>query len=59
MFIDNIVMMRYIAVGCLPNYPYHCISTKEMLDAFLSYSVIIGKEEALNEVGELFRAQQK
>lgn len=47
MFIDNIVMMRYIAVGCLPNYPYHCISTKEMLDAFLSYSVTIGKEEAL------------
>lgn len=34
-FINNIVKIMYINLGYLPNYPYHMISDKEMVDAFI------------------------
>lgn len=36
MFTHDIIKIKYIDEGYLPNYPYHMISDKEMIDAFLS-----------------------
>lgn len=35
MFIHDIIKIRYINEGYLPNYPYHMITDREMFDAFL------------------------
>jgi len=35
MFIHDIIKIRYINEGYLPNYPYHMITDAEMFDAFL------------------------
>jgi len=35
MFIHDIIKIKYINEGYLPNYPYHMITDKEMIDAFL------------------------
>lgn len=35
MFIHDIIKIKYINEGYLPNYPYHMITDKEMFDAFL------------------------
>ena len=34
-FINNIIKIMYVNLGYLPNYPYHMISDKEMIDAFI------------------------
>lgn len=33
--IHDVIKIKYIREGYLPNYPYHLISDKEMFDAFL------------------------
>lgn len=35
MFIHDIIKIKYIREGFLPDYPYHLISDEEMFDAFL------------------------
>ncbi len=35
-FIHDIIKMKYVRIGYLPNYPYHLISDIEMCDAFLN-----------------------
>lgn len=35
-FIHDILKIKYVEEGYLPNYPYHLISDSEMCDAFLS-----------------------
>lgn len=35
MFIHDIIKINYINEGYLPNYPYHLITDKEMIEAFL------------------------
>ena len=35
MFIHDIIKIKYINEGYLPNYPYHMITDKEMFDAFM------------------------
>lgn len=35
MFIHDIIKIRYINEGYLPNYPYHMITDIEMFDAFM------------------------
>lgn len=37
MFSHDIIKIKYVNEGYLPNYPYHLISDEEMLDAFLTY----------------------
>ena len=37
MLIHDIIKLRYVRSGYLPNYPYHLISDKEMCNAFLNY----------------------
>ena len=34
-FISNTIKIMYVNLGYLPNYPYHMISDKEMIDAFI------------------------
>lgn len=34
-FIHNIIKIKYVKEGFLPDYPYHMISDKEMFDAFI------------------------
>ena len=34
-FINNVVKIMYVNLGYLPNYPYHMISDKEMIGAFI------------------------
>ncbi len=34
-FINNIIKIKYVSMGYLPNYPYHMISDKEMVNAFI------------------------
>ena len=34
-FIHNIIKIKYVKEGYLPDYPYHMISDKEMFDAFI------------------------
>lgn len=34
MFLTDIIKIMYVNIGYLPNYPYHMISDKEMIDAF-------------------------
>ena len=38
MFIHDIIKIKYVNLGYLPNYPYHLISDGEMLDAFYNVS---------------------
>ena len=35
MFIHDIIKIRYVNTGYLPNYPYYLISDSEMIEAFL------------------------
>ena len=35
MFIHTIIAIQYIDLGYLPNYPYHMITDKEMIEAFI------------------------
>jgi hypothetical protein len=35
MFIHDIIKIKYVREGYLPNHPYHLISDEEMFDAFL------------------------
>lgn len=35
MFTNDLVKIMYIDLGYLPNYPYHMITDKEMIDAFI------------------------
>lgn len=35
MFIHDIIKINYINEGYLPNYPYHLITDREMIEAFL------------------------
>lgn len=37
MFIHDVIKIKYVTLGFLPNYPYHLISDKEMFDAFIWY----------------------
>lgn len=37
MFSHDVIKIKYVNEGYLPNYPYHLISDEEMLDAFLTY----------------------
>lgn len=37
MFLHDIIKIKYIREGYLPNYPPHLISDEEMCDAFLKY----------------------
>lgn len=37
-FLHDIIKIKYIEEGYLPNYPYHLISDSEMCDAFLNNS---------------------
>jgi len=37
MFINDIVKIKFVNEGYLPNWPYHLISDEEMMDAFLTY----------------------
>ena len=32
---NNIIKIMYVTMGYLPNYPYHMISDKEMVEAFI------------------------
>lgn len=34
MFIHDVIKIKYIREGYLPNFPYHLITDKEMIDAF-------------------------
>lgn len=34
-FVHNIIKIKYVKEGYLPDYPYHMISDKEMFDAFI------------------------
>ena len=36
MFIHDLIKIKYIREGSLPNYPYHMISDEEMFNAFLN-----------------------
>ena len=36
--IHDIIKIKYINLGYLPNYPYHMISDREMFDAFIDLS---------------------
>ena len=36
MFIHDIIKIKYVNLGYLPNYPYHLISDSEMFNAFLN-----------------------
>lgn len=38
MFIHNVIKLKYVNEGYLPNYPYHLISDEEMCGAFLNES---------------------
>ena len=42
-FLHNILKIQYSTMGYLPNLPYHLISDKEMLNAFLSGDVTYGQ----------------
>lgn len=44
MFIHNIIKIKYVTLGYLPNIPYHLVSDKEMFDAFIKYQRVIGVE---------------
>lgn len=46
MFIHDVIKIRYIDQGYLPNHPYHLISDKEMFDAFrrIEYTQDIARE---------------
>ena len=37
-YIYNLIKIKYIREGYLPDLPYHLISDNEMYDAFLSYN---------------------
>lgn len=37
MLVHDIIKIKYIREGYLPNYPHHMISTSEMCDAFMRY----------------------
>lgn len=37
LFTHNIIKIKFVREGYLPNYPYHMISDEEMCDAFLPY----------------------
>lgn len=41
MFLHNVIKIKYITQGFLPNIPYHLISDKEMFDAFAKYKIEI------------------
>ena len=34
-YLNDLVKIKYIDLGYLPNYPYHMITDKEMIDAFM------------------------
>ncbi len=38
MFVHDLIKMKLVKRGYLPNYPYHLISDEEMCDAFLKYN---------------------
>ena len=44
MFIHNIIKIKYVTLGFLPNRPYHLISDDEMFDAFVQYQIQIGDD---------------
>lgn len=35
MYIHNLIKIEYVRQGYLPNYPYHLISDREMIEAFI------------------------
>lgn len=37
MFSNDVIKIKYVEEGYLPNWPYHFISDEEMIQAFLSY----------------------
>ncbi|MCM1226437.1 MAG: hypothetical protein NC320_03300 [Clostridium sp.] len=39
MLVQNLIKIKLINEGYLPNYPYHMISISEMCDAFIKYEV--------------------
>lgn len=38
MFVHDLIKIKFIREGYLPNYPYHMISDSEMCDAFLNFN---------------------
>ena len=36
MFIHDLIKIKYIREGYLPNYPYHMISDEEVFNAFIN-----------------------
>ena len=41
-FIHDVIKIRYIKEGYLPNYPYHLISDAEMFEAFIPKDDVLG-----------------
>lgn len=39
MIIHDIIKIKYVEYGYLPNYPYHLISDEEMIDAFINNDI--------------------
>lgn len=42
MFVHDVIKIKYVSSGYLQNYPYHLISDKEMMHAFLDTSTASG-----------------
>lgn len=53
MFIHDVIKIKYVTLGFLPNYPYHLISDSEMFDAFIQYRVEIGSGEVYHYIPNL------
>lgn len=62
MFADIIVKIMYIELGYLPNHPYHMITDKEMIDAFIGEgnyfdTMYYCPDESMREEYDALRAQ--
>lgn len=62
MFVHDIIKIKLVREGYLPNYPYHLISDDEMCEAFLPYNYDVsdplsGYEDCMNAEINYFRDQ--
>lgn len=53
MFIHNIIKIKYVTLGFLPNLPYHLTSDKEMFDAFAKYKIEIHYDNDTEQINRI------